>query len=526
MKKILTLALTIITSLCAEAQLIDWLKNGNFPQGTKVRTDAAGNVCVAGFYGNSAPNFGGNLKEYNPSGQLLWSNNINLADLRLHITRSNEILLSGGNSQGYYLNRYDYNGTLINSNMLNAVKSDGSHTSSIKEIGSDSTGAVYITGVYKDTLTFGNLSIINNSTQFNSYRMYIAKFNSSGVCQWLRGAGKGHFYQHLNSFTDAEGNTSVGGDYIDTLKLGQLTIPGNVSSLNGFICKYDKNGNVQWLQSIGDNSGEENISSITADEAGNVYALGYYHRPLSSSGFSLPAASNFDPNFFIWKLNSLGQTMWCKGYGSNQEDYGTSINYKNNSLNVTGYYVLSTTLGTFQLNCQSGVTNGTEPFVANLSTNGNVEWAIPVSCGNQSKAKSYDICTSDNVLYITGYFEGTLSPSGTSQINSVSQNEFTMKLQKLSSVEIMEGKNTLIENNFNVKPIPSNQSVTVNFECAKTSDVYLKIFDSYGKSILTEHLPSFSGVFQKNYELENPNSTYFIQITIDGNSKTLKVVRD
>ncbi len=86
---------------------------------------------------------------------------------------------------------------------------------------------------------------------------------------------------------------------------------------DAFIVKYDPMGNVLWAKSAGGNN-EDVVRSLTTDISGNVIAVGAFLSPIIT--FSSILLSN--PNViysivFIVKYDSLGNALWAKKIGGN-----------------------------------------------------------------------------------------------------------------------------------------------------------------------------------------------------------------
>ena len=154
---------------------------------------------------------------------------------------------------------------------------------------------IILAGFYKDSLSI-NGTIFTNP----GYSIFTAKLDPAGNLIWARNATMPNNFplvmiaqsRWVKCDLDATGNIYVAGTYYSGLTAGNLAIssPGN---LNGFLLKYDSNGNAQWLNNSGAGMGSE----IAVTESGEIY--------ISPSAFTAT-------NGFLHKYNTNGILEWTK----------------------------------------------------------------------------------------------------------------------------------------------------------------------------------------------------------------------
>lgn len=157
-----------------------------------------------------------------------------------------------------------------------------------------------------------------------------------------------------------------------------------------------------WLwavQPLGDS--DERVTDITTDNQGNIYITGYYENSIIFDSDSLLSIGEND--IFVAKLDSEGNWIWATQAGGTDYDKAYGITNDNEgNIYITGMFGDMSTFGTSTLTSygQSDI------FVAKLDHDGNWLWAAQAG-GTQSEI-AYDI-DSDNFsnCYITGYFNGT-----------------------------------------------------------------------------------------------------------------------
>jgi len=182
----------------------------------------------------------------------------------------------------------------------------------------------------------------------------------------------------------------------------------------------------QWARHTAAGPGYEYGNAVTTDALGNVLSTGEFTEAADfnpgAGVFTLTPASR---DIFISKLDASGNFVWAHSIGAGGLDAGTSISTDAaGNVYVAGYFA-----GTVDFDPSTG---GTFPlaggdFILKLDAAGEFVWAK--SLGNASGLK---IKSSGGLLYLTGYFEGTLVFDGTNLItipNSLGNGDaFVLKL--------------------------------------------------------------------------------------------------
>lgn len=190
-------------------------------------------------------------------------------------------------------------------------------------------------------------------------------------------------------------------DFDPGLGTTNLTSVGNKSA---FIQKLDPSGNFVWAKKFNDAF----VRSTIIDSSGNIYSTGNFH---GLSDFDPGAGTTNIPttggnDCFIQKLDSSGNLIWVKTFGSIFEDIGYAI-----AIDDSGNVF---TTGTFSetIDFDPGVgtaflssTGGKSCFVQKLDSSGNYLWAKSFA-GPGCSPKAIAVDPWGNVL-ITGGFGGT-----------------------------------------------------------------------------------------------------------------------
>ena len=175
--------------------------------------DSAGNIAIVGEFQNTA-SFGTN----------------SIAALGLGDT---------------FIAKYDSNG-----NNLWAHRGGGTITYAVDRanaIAVDGLNSFYVTGEFTGTATFDGLSV--TSTGPNASDIFIAKYDSNGVIEWLHHAGGTHADIGYSVGVDHDGSSYVSGfaDSGPGVVFDHILLPPRGNEYI-FLAKYDPSGTVQYVK--------------------------------------------------------------------------------------------------------------------------------------------------------------------------------------------------------------------------------------------------------------------------------------
>jgi hypothetical protein len=168
-------------------------------------------------------------------------------------------------------------------------------------------------------------------------------------------------------------------------------IPGYLSTISVFLTKYDSLGNVIWAKqpNLPSSSCNGYGNSVASDNIGNVYLTGYFETAIFFGSYQLISLNNYSA--FLAKYSSTGNLLWAKqsfnitinsalGYA-----YST-ITDRGNNCYLTGYFEDSVQFGSTILSSPSEYS----VFLTKYDSNGNVLWANQSSQGWKGTSLSSD----------------------------------------------------------------------------------------------------------------------------------------
>jgi type IX secretion system substrate protein/beta-propeller repeat-containing protein len=195
--------------------------------------------------------------------------------------------------------------------------------------------------------------------------------------------------------------------------------------------------NYQWAINMGGNY-DDYGEDIAIDSSGNVLTIGNFYGTVDFDPgpgvFNLSSAGG-SYDIFIQKLDALGNFIWAKRIGDNNEESGFSIAVDGaGNIYSTGYFAgvvdFDPGTGTFNL-ISSGGTR--DVFIQKLDSYGNFHWAKKISSTGDDYGYSISLDTSANV-YTTGFFRLTADfDPGPSTYNLTSAGMTDIFVEKLDS---------------------------------------------------------------------------------------------
>src|ERR1700757_869675 len=331
-----------------------WAKSVGGPSDERsylVRVDKSGNVLITGFFQSNTLTVGTTtltsaggpevfLIKFDPNGNILWAKSAggSQEDLAYSVAMdaNNNVYICGSfisptitfgtitlnNNSGYlnlFLAKYDANG-----NVLWAKTALGTFYYEGFSIAADVAGNVYLTGYFQGAyITFGSTTLVNSGSGPD---MYLAKYDANGNVLWAKQA-TGANSDMGNSLTiDLNGNILVSGSFqTGSATFGTTTLT-SAGAMDGFLAKYDAQGNIIWIISCG-GPAPDDIYSICTDRQGNAFIVGGFNRSsfvvlnsTSVPSVTLTPTPNATDPMFLAEYDSIGNLLCATVLGSGGDD--------------------------------------------------------------------------------------------------------------------------------------------------------------------------------------------------------------
>lgn len=284
------------------------------------------------------------------------------------------------------------------------------------DITTDASGNVYLTGHFSGTINFGNGVI----TSAGGSDIFIAKYNSSGIIQWVQKAGSNdsNYEYGYGIALDATGNVYVAGSFRGTADFGGIALT-SAGDEDIFVAKYDNDGTIQWANKYG-GIYKDFARDIAVNTTNDVFVGGTFSSSFSYGSITISPPFVGTSDAFIAKHASDGTVSWVKRGGGNYADFGNSIaTDAAGNVYLAGSFADNATFGTINI-----AANGSylDAYVAKFDADGASQWVIKAGGQNDDEAKGIVVDANGNG-YLTGYYRQTPF-FGTTPIKSFGQKDY------------------------------------------------------------------------------------------------------
>ena len=379
----------------------------------------------------------------------------------------------------------------------------------------DSTGNIYTTGRFANTVDFDPGVGTSNLTSAGLSDVFVSKLDASGNLLWAKSFGAAAADAGLSIAVDSTGNVYTTGFFASTVDFDPGAGTSNLISAGSsdvFISKLDASGNLVFAKRFGGSISDLSYS-IAVDSTGNIYTTGFFQDIVDFD----PGAGTTDLNtaglsdVFISKLDASGNLVFAKRFGAAEADVGRSI-----ALDSTGnIYTAGYFEQTVDFDPGTGTTNLTsagrsDVFVSKLDSSGNLLWAKSFGAAAADVGLSVAVDSTGNV-YTTGYFEQTVDfdpGAGTTDLTIAGGSDvFVSKLDASGNLVFAKrfggsnddgGISISVDSNGNIhttgyfeERVDFDPGVgTSNLTSAGGTDVFVSKIDSSGNLLLAK---SFGG---------------------------------
>lgn len=265
-----------------------------------------------------------------------------------------------------YLNKRDANGDCLWTVQIPCSEPTGINQSNVSaSIALDPNGDLYFTGRFFGTIDFGVAQLVSAGRQ----DIFVAKYDANGNCLWAIREGGSDEDEGAALEIDPSGNVLLTGLFKGSVNIAGTALNSASSYADGFLAKYDTNGNGIWAKSFGGALWDTG-NGLAVDGAGNTYITGRYTG--SATFDALTVNGTGDADLFLAKYAPNGDLLWLVG--------STEIGWKQTSDVLVGasgqIYLTGSYYGNLSI-CTNTLTGDPTNFHAFLScfdSEGNLLW--------------------------------------------------------------------------------------------------------------------------------------------------------
>jgi hypothetical protein len=229
----------------------------------------------------------------------------------------------------------------------------------------DPVGSVLFSGWFNGTIDFGGGPLASTGGD----DIFVVKLDPEGSRLWSKQFGGPGVRQYVHGLAaDAEGNVLVSGLFEETIDFGG----GLLTSAGGddvFVAKLDAEGNHLWSKRFG-GAGDDYATRLALDENGDIIFTGGFQQAIDFGGGPIPSVSTYD--IFVAKLDGDGVHLWSHSFGGPDEQAGEDVAFTpDGGVVVTGFLRGSATFGNTVLSSAGG----DDIFFLRLNSQGNPLWS-------------------------------------------------------------------------------------------------------------------------------------------------------
>lgn len=434
---------------------LPWVRAGDSYRSTghDIALDKMGNIYVVGYYeqyidlgkgqrwaeGEDLNNADIFIAKYDPMGNLQWMQTagsqeddkglgIALSDDQVFITGYFSGICYFGDQplltkdrQNMFVAAYSMDGKL---NWVKQAKSDGILRG--QAITADQSGHVYITGNFREIMTFDDLTVKKQMNQ----NIYLLKLSPSGDGIWLRQAAGGNSlitYAYVYDLAcDANNHIVMAGEMMGPVRFGSINYTtsrewyadGPLPMREVYLAKWNSNGQLEWFDAI---AVEANFGDLAIDGENNILVTGHFLGTLEGKNKGIAklggqtATTHYDlfgdctEDIYLAKYTPGGKPLWVEHFGGMQADRGQGITADAaGNVYVTGYFTGSMTYKGFEVASKKYRVDAKDAFVAKFTKTGEIEWIETAGSTKKDEGKC-TIADGKGNIYISGYFEGNAS---------------------------------------------------------------------------------------------------------------------
>jgi hypothetical protein len=226
-------------------------------------------------------------------------------------------------------------------------------------------GDIFVSGEYTDSLTIGG-------TTYQALGLsdcFIAKYDESGLLQWVKTFGSVEQDVCLSIDVDDDGNCYFTGFYTGTMTMEGFTIQGS-GLWDVFYGKLATNGDLVWLKNFGGDLNDIGYG-LAACGNGEFYITGWFASTIDfAAGISISSHGGSD--IYLAKFDTNGNPLWARHAGTEGVEYGYKVDAS--PFDGCAYVTGAVSPGS---SFDGLVTDAAGMFVAKYDPNGNIQWVLP-----------------------------------------------------------------------------------------------------------------------------------------------------
>jgi hypothetical protein len=214
--------------------------------------------------------------------------------------------LGGGtittSGQDGYIAKYGPTGVFQWQKVYGSVSSDG-----VFSVAADAGNNIYATGMYAGSVDFGGGPLVS----YGASDMFLLKLDTTGAHVWSKHYGAANTeWGNGIALNSAGTGIFVSGLFSTSTDLGGGTV-SSYGSQDGFVARYDANGNYVWGHHYGGTSGTDNVLYLSVGGNGDIAFTGVFTGTAHFGGLDLIATGT---DTFVARADANGNVTGVRGF--------------------------------------------------------------------------------------------------------------------------------------------------------------------------------------------------------------------
>jgi len=194
-------------------------------------------------------------------------------------------------------------------------------------------GEIIITGSFQEDLIAGDKTLISNGKK-DAFLVMMDE-NLQFVSTWQMGGYYDDFGKAL-AF-DHRGNLLLAGSFSGSLVLNDKEVLMSNGKLDAFLTKFDLTGEPIWSKSFG-GAANDYVNALDINDSNDIYITGSY-RGIIENDIQKIRSADFSTDIFLAKFDKNGNLHFIESLGGNNDDFPRALSLDNsNNILVSGNY--------------------------------------------------------------------------------------------------------------------------------------------------------------------------------------------
>jgi hypothetical protein len=307
-------------------------------------------------------------------------------------------------------------------------------------------------------------------------------------------------------------NGTNGGYLAGGYSNGVVSADFNAASYGDYDCwlvKLDEQGNIIWQKTIGGSLLEDPTSAIVTSDGGYLIGMS------SKSNISGNKTENCkgDQDYWVVKIDALGNIQWDKTLGGNGGEYLRSLSEDTSHNFYVGGFSDSTISGDKTQNSKGGY----DFWIVKVDNSGNVLWDKTIGGTENEVDSDMQYLAADDSIIIGGTSLSSNSGDKTEVTRGLSD-YWLIKLQSDSLVTTSFNATTV-----SAYPNPTTKTIQLTFP-KKYNKLEITVINILGQKVQEEYFRNLSEI---GFDLVAEKGVYFVEVRNENKEKVIfKVVKE